>query len=134
MFIGLLTGLVNGSNHTKCVSLTNQKYSTQPTIINLHLIEYNQELHYCPFAVNLDRCVRSFNTVNDFSIKVCVPNKVEDLNLSAFNMIARINKSKTLTKHTSCECKYKFDGRKCNSNQKWNNDKCECECKKHIIC
>ena len=25
MFIGLLTGLVNGSNHAKCVSLTNQK-------------------------------------------------------------------------------------------------------------
>ena len=23
MFIGLLTGLVNGSNHTKCVSLNN---------------------------------------------------------------------------------------------------------------
>ena len=28
-------------------------------------------------------------------------------------------------------CKCKFDGRKCNSNQKWNNDKFECECKKH---
>ena len=26
MFIGLLTGLVNGSNHTKYVSLSNQKY------------------------------------------------------------------------------------------------------------
>ena len=23
--------------------------------------------------------------------------------------------------------------RKCNSNQKWNNDKCRCECKKHHI-
>ena len=46
-------------------------------------------------------------------------------------MIAGINESKKLTKHTSCECKYKFDGRKCNSNQKWNNDKYWCECKKH---
>ena len=25
IFIGLLTGLVNGSTHTKCVSLSNQK-------------------------------------------------------------------------------------------------------------
>ena len=123
MFIGLLTSLVNGSNHTKCVSLTNQKYTTQPTIMNLHLIEYHQGLHYSPFAVNLDRCVRSFNTLNDFSIKVCVPDKVEDLNLSTFNIIARINKSKTLTKHTSCKCKCKFNGRKCHSNQKLNNDK-----------
>ena len=33
-----------------------------------------------------------------------------------------------------CECKCKFDGRKCDSNQKWNNDKCQCECKKNHIC
>ena len=48
-------------------------------------------------------------------------------------MITEINKSKTLTEHVPCECKYKSDGRKCNSNQKWNNDKCCCECKKHHI-
>ena len=33
---GLLTSLVNASNHTKCFSLSNQKCTTQPTIINLH--------------------------------------------------------------------------------------------------
>ena len=32
-------------------------------------------------------------------------------------MITWINESKKLTKHISCECKCKFDGRKCNSNQ-----------------
>ena len=47
-------------------------------------------------------------------------------------MISEINKSKTLTEHVPCECKYKSDGRKCNSNQKWNNDKCCCECKNTI--
>ena len=49
-------------------------------------------------------------------------------------MNAQINESKTLTKHISCECKCKFDGTKCNSNQWCNNDKCWCECKKHYIC
>ena len=49
--------------------------------------------------------------------------------LSVFNMITRINESKPLTKHISCECKCKFDGRKCNSNQKRNNEKCNRECK-----
>ena len=44
-------------------------------------------------------------------------------------MITGINEWKTLTKHISCECKYKFDGIKCYSNQKQNNDKCRCECK-----
>ena len=48
-------------------------------------------------------------------------------------MITGINESKTLTKHVSCERKCKHAGRKCNSNQWWNNDKCRCECKKHHI-
>ena len=29
-------------------------------------------------------------------------------------MIAGINESKILTKHISCKCECKFDGRKCN--------------------
>ena len=48
-------------------------------------------------------------------------------------MITGINESKTLTKHVSCECKCKVNGRECNYNQTWNNDKCWCECKKHHI-
>ena len=51
-----------------------------------------------------------------------------------FNMITGINESKTLTKHTSCKCKFKFDGNECKSDQRWNNDRCRCECKKrHVI-
>ena len=46
----------------------------QPTLINLYPNEYNQQFHYYPFAVKLDRCVRSCNTLNDLSNKVCVPN------------------------------------------------------------
>ena len=42
IFIGLLTGLVNGSNHTKGVSLNNQKYEIQPTLINLRPNQYSQ--------------------------------------------------------------------------------------------
>ena len=42
-------------------------------------------------------------------------------------MITGISESKALTKHLSCRCYCKFDGRKCNLNQKWN--KCQCESK-----
>ena len=54
IFIGLLTGLVNESNHTKCVSLSNQKFIFQPTLTNLHLNVYSQEFQYYPFMVKLD--------------------------------------------------------------------------------
>ena len=95
--------------------LSNQKFLTQPTLINLCRNEYNKEFHYYPFWVTLDRCVGICNILNDLSNKVCVPNKAEDLKLSMFIMITGINELKTLTKHISCECKCEFDGQKCNS-------------------
>ena len=95
MFIVLLSNIVNGSNLTK----------------------YVFEFHDYPFAVKLDRCVGTCNTLNDLSNKICVLNKTEDLNLSMFNMITGINELKLLTKHISCKCKCKFDEKKCNSNQ-----------------
>ena len=116
------------------MSLSNQKCEIQLTLINLHPNEYSQELRYSPFAVKLDKCVGSCNTLNDSSNKACVPNKTEDLNIHVFNTITGKNESKILTKDISCECKCKFDKRKCKSNQKWNNDKCRCECEKHHIC
>ena len=45
-------------------------------------------------------------------------------------MITGANESIKLTKHLSCECKCRFDWKKCNPNQYWNNNKCRCECKK----
>ena len=46
IFIGLLTDLVNGSNHTKCLSLSNQKCMTQPALINLHPNKCSQKFYY----------------------------------------------------------------------------------------
>ena len=45
MFFILLTDLVNGSNHLKCASLSNQKCEIQPMFINSYADEYSQELH-----------------------------------------------------------------------------------------
>ena len=60
--------------------------------------------------------------------------KQEILILIVFIIITGINEPKTLTKHVWCECKCKFDGIKCKSNQWWNSDRCRCECKKIHVC
>ena len=49
-------------------------------------------------------------------------------------MVTVINEIKTLTKHVSCECKCKSYDRKCNSDQKWNEELCKWECKNVITC
>ena len=38
IFIGLLTGVVNGFNYAKCVSLSNQKCEIQPTLVSIRLM------------------------------------------------------------------------------------------------
>ena len=118
VFIVLLTSIVSTSNHTNCLSLSNEKCMIQPTFFILHTNEYSQEFRSYPFAVKLDKLVWSCNTLNEVSNKVCLSNKSEYLNLSVFNMITWINELKTLTKHLSCKYKCKPNGRKTNSNQK----------------
>ena len=61
--------------------------------------------------------MESVNTIDNTS------GKTEDRNLIVFNMTTAINESKTSTKHISCNCTCKFDGRKCNSNQTQNKNK-----------
>ena len=134
---GSLASIVNASDHAKCLYLNNQQHITQPTLIKLHHNKYIQGLDCYPFVVNLDRRNESCNTLNDTSSRICVINKIKVVNLRIFKMITGINESKTLTKHISYKCICKFDSRKCNSNQKGNNDKCQCEHKnltEHHVC
>ena len=88
--------IANTRDHVKCISLNSQQCVIQPNLINLHPNEHSQELRYYPFAVNLDRCMGSCNALQDISSKLCVPNKTEDLSLSAFNIMTGINESKIL--------------------------------------
>ena len=54
-----------------------------------------------------------------------------------FDLIKTINESKNISKINIIKCKYVFDGKKCNSNQKRSKEKLRCECKnpiKHLVC
>ena len=50
----------------------------QPTLIHIKPNEYIERLPRYLFAVNLDRCMRSRNTLNDLSNTMFVPNKTKD--------------------------------------------------------
>ena len=78
-------------------------------------------------GVELDTCVGSCNALNDLSKKPYVSNKTEDLYLSLFNMIRRINERKAFTKHISCKCKCKWE-----KDYIWNPSTCGCENGKYL--
>ena len=54
---------------------------------------------------------------------VCVPNKTGFKSKHVQHHYKK-KQSKTKKQDISCECKCEFDGRKCNSDQNWNIDKC----------
>ena len=53
------------------------------------------------------------------------------VNIKAFNMITKKNEAKTMAKHISRDCKWKFNSTTCSSNQKRNNKTCQCEYKNY---
>ena len=82
--------MINVSNHTKSISLSNHPCMARPTLINLDLDEYSQGF----------RCDISCNTLYDPSDEICVANQVkqEMKNYVFVNMITRINESKVFSK------------------------------------
>ena len=128
VFIVLLS--FSESLATLCVLLKSEPCMTRFTLIDLISIELN----YYPFLITLDKCNGSCNAVDHLSTQMCVTSKTEDVNVKVFNMITRIYEAKTMVKHISCDCKCTFSSTTCNSNQKWNNDKCQYELKKYCMC
>ena len=82
---------------SKCISLNNE------SIIHIWLVQV---------------VVMEVEILLIYQVEYDLSNKAKDINSKVFNMITRINESKTLKKHISCHCKCKFDDRKCNLSQK----------------
>ena len=82
--------------------------------------------------ISLDKCNGIYKSVNDLSMRICALSKTKDVNVNVFNMITNRNEAKKIVKHIPCGCKWKFNSATCNSNQKWNNETCQCECRNYL--
>ena len=96
----------------------------RPTLIDMN----PNELKYYSFMISLNKCAGSYNVL---SPKICVQKETKDINVKAFNMITNKDEAKAMTEHISCDCKCKFNSKTCISNQKWNNETSQCECKNY---
>ena len=91
-----------------------------------NLIDLNPiELKYYPFMIILDKFSGNCNIV---SPKECVPKKIKDISVKVFDEMKNRNEAKVMIKHISCDWKWKFNSKTCNSNQKCNNKTCQREC------
>ena len=99
----------------------------RPNIIDMNPVE----LKYYQFMISLDKYAGSWSVL---SPKICLAKERKSINAKAFDMLTTKNEAKTMAKHISCNHKCKFNSAACNSNQKWNNKTCQCECKNYRKC
>ena len=128
-FIGslFLSKLVSKTS-LSCISMSNQACKARPEIIN---INSNNPVFY-PFSIKTSKCSGNCNNINDPYAKICVPDVVKDLNVKVFNLMLRTNETKNIKWHETCKCDCRLDAVACNNKQRWNKNKCRCECKKLI--
>ena len=57
-----------------------------------------------------------------------MPDVVKNISVKSFDLISKKNVLKNISFHQSCKCGCLLDGKVCNNKQKWNEEKCKCEC------
>ena len=96
-------------NSLECVSMNNQECKIRSEIININT---NEPMYY-PYSIKTNKCKGSCNTI---------------INVKVFNLMSRTNETRHIEWHKTCKCKCRLDTSVCNNKQRWNEDKCRCEC------
>ena len=117
-----ITGALN------CVSMNNQECKLRPEIVD---VSSNNPIFYS-FSVKINRFSGNCNSINDPYANICVPDIVKYLNVKVFNLMSRTNETRSINWHENCKCICRLNKIICNSKQRWNKDKCRCECRELI--
>ena len=115
-------------NSLECVSMNNQEWKIRTEIVNLNS---NEPMFY-PYNIKINRCKGGCNTINDPYAKICVPDQIKNTNVKVFNLISRTNETRHIKWHKTYKSKCRLDLIIFNNKQRWNDDKCRCECKELI--
>ena len=106
----------------ECVSVINEKCMSRPKIINLNA----DEPVFYPLSIKVSKC-------GDPMAKLCMPDIVRDMNIKAFNLLARINETRKVVWHETCKCVCRLTSAVCNDRQECNKNKCRCKCEEDLI-
>ena len=108
-------------NSLECFLMNNQKCKIRSEIFNVS----NNEYLFYPYFILCNR-------INDPYAKLCVANNIKNMNVKVFNLVSRTNETRHIKRHKTCICKCRLDASVCNNKQRWNENKCRCECKELI--
>ena len=121
-------GNLLGVNSLECISLKNQECNVRPEIVNIN----SNDPIFHPFIIKINKRSGNCNNISNPYARICVPDTVKNLNVKVFNLMSLTNETRHVKWHETCKCICRLDGIICNSKQRWNEDKCRCECKELI--
>ena len=124
-FLGLAV-ISNITGALECISMNNQACKMTPEIVN---INSNNPIFY-PFSVKINRCSGNCDNINNPYARICVPDIVK--NVKVFNLMSRTTENRSTKWNETCKCICRLNKIICNNKQRWNIDKCRCECKELI--
>ena len=123
--IGLtISSSFTNANSLSCTSINNQECKTRPQVVNVN----GDEPEFFSFSIETNKCSGSCSNINYPYANICVPDVVKNLNVKVFNLTSKTNKTRYIKWHETC----KFRANVCNNKQRWNKNKCRCECKELI--
>ena len=111
----LILGLISTVNSLKCISLKHQECRVRKTI-------------YFRYKNKVNKGIGSCDDINNPYSKACFPDIVKNFSVKVFDLVYNKNKTKSVKFHESYKCDCLLNSTVCNDKQKWNNNKCRCEC------
>ena len=108
-----------------CISINNQECKVRPQIVNVN----GDDPVFFPFSIKTSKCSGSCNNINNPLAKLCVTDVVKNLNVKVFNLVSETNEKRRTEWHGMFKNKCRFEHSVCNNKQRWNDNKCRCECK-----
>ena len=108
--------------------MKNQKCKERREIVNISI---NYPIFY-PFSIKVYKCSGNWDNISDPYAKICVLDIVKNLNVKVFNLMTLTTETRHIEWHESCKCICRLDKIICNNKQRWNKDKCRCECRELI--
>ena len=80
-----------------------------------------------PYNIKVNRCSGNCNNISNPYSEVCVPNIIKNITVKIFDLMSLKNKTKQIKWNESCKSVCRLHPI-CNNKQKWNKDRCRCEC------
>ena len=81
-----------------------------------------------PYSIKVNRCSGNCNNITDPYAKVYIPDIIKNVTVKMFDLMKLTHKTKQVIFHESCKCICRLDPIVCSKKQRFNKDKCRCEC------